>query len=173
MSAPFGIEMYSSIDNYTVLDEAPSNMYWVAAPTPHPRFESYLVQAPPGYDIVWIKGVGRTFTDDAHGWEVRGAYDEVRNQLSRRYGDADETDWLVDGALWTEPRDWVMSITQKERFFHAKWGHPGNVLPNDLEVVLLGTNTSGSYDSWLILEYGSPRMASAEQAAQDDLSNLL
>lgn len=173
MSAPFGIEIGSSLSELQVLKEMDRQLYFVEAPRPHPSFETYLVQATPQLGVVWVKGLGYTIENDAFGTRVRNVHDEITGQLAKRYGAPEAVDWIVDGALWTEPRDWVMSLTQSERFFFSKWERPRALLPDDLATVFLGLGTQGSDNSWIVLEYASIHSEAADAALQDDLSDLL
>ena len=73
--------MGSSSESLTVLEELDEHKYVVEAPTPHPSFETYAVQATPSYGVVWVKGIGRTFANDAHGSMVQNEYERLQRQF--------------------------------------------------------------------------------------------
>lgn len=171
MSAPFGIELGSPTSELEVLESFGGGRFVIAPPRPHPAFETYVVESSDRLGVVWVKAIGFTMDNDAYGNGVQLRHEELRGQLSKRYGSPEMVDWIVSEALWKDSREWVMSLTQNERFYYARWERPS--IPSDLESVYLGVGTDGNFASWLVLEYASAHMKEVEAARQDDLADLL
>jgi hypothetical protein len=130
-------------------------LYHLAAvPSPHPAFESYLVQIGPNTGLCFVKAIGVTIPTSAFGTQLRAEFSKLREELSRMYGSHRETDGLRAGSLWNEPHDWTMGLLKKDRLLAATWdGTTGARLSSELRVVYLTTTASAPDSGWLSLEY--------------------
>jgi len=174
MTAPFGIEMYSSIDQLEILSDLGQGRYSVTPPKVHPSFSTYVVQATPGIGVFWIKAISPTMENDSYGAQARQLKDQIHNQLSKRYGLGTAHDELLPGSIWDEPRDWAQALTANERHCFIIWeAENSEALPEDLESLFLGISGLSSNDTSLCIEYASARMKDAEAELQDMLSDLL
>lgn len=173
MTAPFGIEMHSSVDQIEILKGIEQGKYIVVPPRPHPLFSIYVVQATERIGIVWIKGIGDPNENDPYGTATRHQFEQLGEQLGRRYGHGEELDWIRSDALWTEDRDWAMSFVQNERALSRTWERPRTQLPDDLHNVFLGVSGVDGSTTRVVVEYSSTRAAEAEQDLNDSLSDLL
>lgn len=173
MSAPFGIEFYSPIESLEVLEDIGPSQYMVAAPRPHPSFETYVVQATPSLGVVLVKGVSPSVENDAFGRCVRSLRQELEAQVSKRYGLGKSMDFLLPGSIWTDDRDYVMSLTQNERKVGTIWERPSVDLPGDIEAVFLDVNGKDNDTARVGLTYFSRKAELAEAEVQDTLSDLL
>lgn len=172
MSAPFGIEIYSPIESLKVLEET-GPRYVVAAPRPHPRFETYVVQATPNLGVCWVQGISYSVANDAFGAGVRSLKNELEAQISKRYGLGKSMDFLLPGSIWTDDRDYIMSLTQNERKTGTMWERPSVNLPDDIEMIFLGVHGVGTDTAWVGLEYFSSKAELADAEIQDTFSDLL
>jgi hypothetical protein len=173
MSAPFGIKFYSPLESLEVLEDIGQAQYMVAAPRPHPRFETYSVQATPSLGVVMVKGFSPSVENDAFGRLVRSLRQELEAQASKRYGLGKSVDFLLPGSIWTDDRDYVMSITQNERKAGTIWERPSVNLPDDIEAIILDVNGKSNHAARIGLACYSRKAELAEAEVQDMLSDLL
>jgi hypothetical protein len=174
MTAPFGIELHSPVDQLEIVRDLGQGKYSVTPPKPHPSFEMYVVQATPGMGVFWIKAISATVENDAYGTQTRGLQEKVHGQLSKRYGPGVFTDRLTYGSIWNEPRDWTQGLTANERFHFVIWERPKSPeLPDDIQSIYLGATGYGSDQAGVCIEYSSVRMKDAEEELEELLSDLL
>lgn len=173
MTAPFGIEFYSSVDNLEVVQDIGQGKYFVSAPKAHPSFDRYIVQATPRLGVVWIKAVTPTIGNDAYGTQVRQAHGDLSTQLQKRYGPGKLTDFLMSGSIWDDARYWTQGVSANERHFFTIWEKPNAQLPEDLNSIYLGASGFGGDETGLSIEYASARFDEAAAEVRDMLSDLL
>lgn len=174
MTAPFGIEFHSPVDQLDVISDLGQGKYSVTPPKAHPGFSTYIVQATPQIGIFWIKAISPTIDNDAFGTQVRQAKDTLHGQLTKRYGSGKSTDLLMIGSIWDEPRDWTQGLAANERSCFVLWDRNGSPeLPDDIDMIFLGAGGYGRDETSLCIEYSSVRMKDAEAELRDMLSDLL
>jgi len=174
MSAPFGIELFSNLDDLERLSDLGQAKYEVTATSPHPLFATYIVQATPSQGVVWIKANSAPKLVDAYGNALRGEVDRVAQQLANRYGPGRKSDILFSGALWDAPQYWMNALEDQTRVYGYLWDiKNGAKLPDDLETVYVGAAAYGGGEGAVTVEYASTRMAAAEDEIERDMSNLL
>lgn len=123
---PFGIDMGQSPKS---LDVKPLKAGWftvVSPPKPHQFFPEVIVQATDSNGVCFVKGVSETVQTDRHGALAMSEAEKIKSQLDRKYGQADETAYLMPGTLWDEPEDWTMGLLKKERFQYWEWKQKNN-----------------------------------------------
>jgi len=74
MASAFGISFFCSIDDLQVLKVFDQGKRAVVAPTPHPAFANYVVQATSKLGVVWIKGISEPNEVDAYGFATRAVH---------------------------------------------------------------------------------------------------
>lgn len=174
MTAPFGIEMHSTVDQLEVVSDLGQGRYSVTPPKAHPSFTTYVVQATPSIGVFWIKAISTMMENDSYGSQARQLKDQIHSQLAKRYGPGIAQDGLLPGSIWDEPRDWAQALNANERHCFVMWeAENSNTLPEDLESVFLGVSGLSSNDTSLCIEYTSIRMKDAEAELQEMLSDLL
>lgn len=156
-AAPFGIVAGTKFTEAEISrDLGKSNFALKAVPTPHPAFESFLVWSPPGIGTCQIKAIGVTQSNDAFGTRVRSEYATLKAQLEQVYGAGRVNDYLKPGALWDEPREWVMAIRQNERTLQAVWGSLQENAPqlkDGVIEIILTVSALDSDRSYVVLQY--------------------
>lgn len=174
MSAPFGIAFYAPLTELTVVREIGQGAYAVEAPTPHPLFGSYLVRATPTLGIVWVKGLGPEIENDNFGNATTAAVDRLAEQLVQRYGKAKNTDFLIQGSIWSDPQDWMSALEHNERYYSYSWERPAApLLPDDLENIFIGAVPTGAHGAQVVLEYASRKLPEAEAELERQMAELL
>lgn len=125
-----------------------------SVPKPHPAFEAYIVQVGPTQGLCFVKGVGKDVETSVYGSELRTAYTKLRDQVAQSYGAFRETDTLLPGSIWSEPRDWMMALLKKERMLAATWNEETRAtLKRDLRDIYLVTSALSAETGWISLEY--------------------
>lgn len=92
-----------------------------------------------------VKGLSPSVENDAFGRLVRSLRQELEEQVSKRYGLGKSVDFLLPGSIWTDDRDYVMSITQNERKAGTIWERPSVNLPDDIEAIILDVNGKSNH----------------------------
>lgn len=174
MSAPFGIELFSDLAALEILNDFGQGKYEVTAPSPHPLFTNYIVQATPAQGVVWIKANSPAKVVDAYGNALRADVDRVAQQLANRYGPGRKSDFLMSGALWDEPQYWMNALEDQVRVYGYIWERKGRTeLPEDLDIVYAGAVAYGGGQGGVTVEYSSTRMGAAENEIEAGMSDLL
>jgi hypothetical protein len=156
-SGPFGLWMGMRKDEFEgSIEEIVPFKYRVSnVPRKHSRFEDYIVQIAPISGLAWIKGISGTVSTNPYGYELKTAFEDMEEKLSRIYGKSEKSDFLSYDSIWNEPRDWMQGLASGERYLFAKWNKEtirGN-LPNELETVYLGASALDTYSGCIAIEY--------------------
>lgn len=173
-TTPFGIEIGSPLSSVEKIQDLGQSIYEVSAPKPHPDFTTYIAQGSEKYCIVWVKAIGPDIANDTFGHAVQAKIDKLRRQLEGKYGPSRVQDFLMDGSIWEDDRDWTMAVHQNERFYSATWRRSEAAnLPNDLDTVYLGVTASDGSTTNIVLEYASPALQAVEAEADEANADLL
>jgi hypothetical protein len=158
---PFGVAFGARVDTYGA-EHVRDNIYRIRPPTPHPLLVDYLCEASEQIGIVWLKAISRVVENDSYGGGVKDLADRLAGQISSRYGTAKKFDFLADGSIWSEPREWVQSITLKERFYSFTWeGTPQ--LPPDIKSLFVGVTAYDNSNAAVVVEYMSTLFSDYEK----------
>lgn len=153
-SQAFGIEQGASLDSLVVLSEGENGNYTIEVPKPHPEFEFYTAKLTPETGVCMVRGIGRDHENDRFGNSIRKSFNELKNVLSNNYGNSYTGEYLLEGALWDDSNEWVMSIRQNERVHQAVWDQEEQSnLPDGMSEIILSVNALSSDSSWVALQY--------------------
>jgi hypothetical protein len=140
-------------------------------PKPHSAFESYVCQVTPKLGLSWVKAIGKTIETSSYGVELKSAFESMEQKLSSTYGKQKKLDFLMQGSIWNEPRDWMQSITNKERVLMSEWSKDtGATLIDSLASIALVIDVRDTSSGYIAIEYSFENavMADAETAALED-----
>lgn len=90
---------------------------------------------------------------DPYGESAKRLYSEIKALLVAKYGNPQEFDHLKRGALYDEPREWTMSIYQKERTLMAFWGQEGTPLAPGLAGLQLTVEAASYGQTRIVVAY--------------------
>ena len=155
-TGPFGLEMGMPMSEFNEpLEEiAPGKYYAKSAPKPHSAFESYVFTITPKHGLSWIKSLGKTIQTNPYGIELKSEFDSMKSKLESKYGKHDLLDFLMHDSIWNEPRDWMQSISNKERILMAQWEPKhGSILGESLVSVALIASASDTSSGYISIEY--------------------
>ena len=168
MPTPFGIKMAAPLSALGKVKEIAPGKYVVeSVAKPHSDFEQYIVQAAPKAGVCWVKAIGKTVQTSAYGNELRAKFSEIEAQITSVYGPSNRMDFLRSGALWSAPREWMMSLMQGERVLLTVWQKKDSSnLPEGVSVYLSAKALSTS-TGLLTVEYSFPNDAECEAEVKE------
>ena len=79
----------------------------------------------------------------------------------------------MPGALWDEPKEWLMAIQQKQRSYSVSWNDLQISTKPKLKEIYLGVGATGSSDGFIALEYYSKVYADCMSAIAESESGAL
>jgi len=172
-SGPFGLDMGMTIEQISsnAVEVTPGKYRLPTVPKPHSAFEYYLVQVCQNTGLAWIKAVGNDIRTSSYGIELRSAYDDMEEKLTKVYGAGKRTDALLPGSIWDELDDWMMSLVQKERYLMTIWDvDSGATLKNNIAMLGLVASATSSGEGYISLEYyfANNDECDKELAAEED-----
>jgi len=86
--------------------------------------------------------------NDAYGNALHSQFDTFQEALDKKYGEHQEFDFLRDGSIWNEPKEWMMGLYKRERVLRSYWGDSTSNIRVELKASGLGSS-----DGWLTLYY--------------------
>jgi len=98
----------------------------LTAPKPHPAFEQYDLVISPSEGLLKIVAVGKDIATNGYGEEIRAEFGELSDAVARTYGTPQIADYLKEGSIWNEPREWMTGLLKKERELFALWSPSEN-----------------------------------------------
>jgi hypothetical protein len=130
-ATPFGLHMGMTVDQLTAavgpLSSEKTDLVKVQkVPTPHPTFTSYYVAFTKTHGLCAINAVSGPIEINAFGDQLKSSIDQVVEQLSGRYGNAQKVDFLKAGSIWNRPQDWSAGLLKEERVYGFDWREPSN-----------------------------------------------
>ena len=170
MSGPFGLEMGMKKDQVKIAEEiAPYTYGLINVPKPHSAFPSIIGRITPNNGLSCIRALGNNIITQGLGLEVKYEFENYINKLSKTYGEVKVINDLMQGSIWDQPQDWMMSIEKKERMYLAQWHEDyGLNLPNNLISITLGVFAHDDHNGQLILDYYFKNSTTA----QEEISSL-
>jgi len=164
----FGVNMGDPVSKYGgKLTQHGKHQYRITVPLPNKEFESYLAYATPETGICKVSGIGRNYENDDYGTDVRVAYGNLRAALTAKYGNAKSFDFIVSGALWDEPREFVWSILKDERSISSYWDRDeGSNIPPNIAIIGLRVKAVSSRATYISLGYEFTNMDRCEAIAR-------
>lgn len=174
-AGPFGLRMGMQASEFKEdleKTDSPYTYKTTKVPTPHSKFEFYILHIHPEYGLSVIKAVSRDITTSAYGTELQSEYTDLKDRLTKAYGPHKEYDFLRTGSIWKEPRDWMMSMIKQERILGAYWSkeYKSN-LKDDIAGIALTPNVLSGEKGYISLQYefsNAEAVRSAIKAAEDD-----
>lgn len=171
---PFGLEMGLKRDEYLgSLQEVKPGLYQAAeVPKPHSSFEFHILEFGPSCGLSWIKAIGKTIETNDFGTPIESAFEEMKKKLVKTYGASENFSYLMEGSIWSEPRDWMQGLLNGDRVLASKWeAHSHKQLPNQLSSIYLIACATDTSSGFLAIEYAFENHAASEEeiaALEDD-----
>lgn len=145
----FGITAGTSMGQLKVVDQHTTYSFIIEPPIKYPAFEEYMVWSTPATGVCRIAALGKTIRDDAYGSRTRNEFANISAQLTSRYGDSKLFDFLVQGSIWHESREWTMAVSKNERTLSRFWDNEEHsMLPKGIRrigLVVKGLSSGNAY----------------------------
>jgi hypothetical protein len=123
-------------------------------PKKHSAFQYYILQITPVQGLSMIKPIGNPVYTSAYGIELRRDFETMKEKLEKLYGRAEIMDFMMKDSIWSEPRDWMQALINKERHLAALWDNKKvNSLPSDLESIYLYAAAEDTNTGYIVIEY--------------------
>lgn len=174
-AGPFGTDQGATKESLDIAREVNPFEYELrSVKKPHSEFRKYHAIVTPKAGLCVLSAFGRIYNNDGYGSEVRSAYSRIRSQLSKLYGKDKAYDYIKSGGLWTEAREWVMSIAQNERVYTSFWDkESGSTLKDGISSVRLEVVATSSDSAYLYIQYEfSNSTGCAEEITEAQSDNL-
>jgi hypothetical protein len=170
---PFGLWMGMRLDelNSPYTEVVRGKYKPESVPIPHSAFESYVLQVTPKSGLSWAKAIGKTIQTSVFGVELKSSFDTMEGKLVATYGKGHRTDLLMNGSIWNEPKEWMMSMVKKERFLMTEWSAKyGSSLVDSLISVFLVASALNTSSGYIAIEYSfeNKPMGDTELSALED-----
>jgi hypothetical protein len=121
------------------------------APNAQPEFVQYAVVLSPRLGVCKVVAVTRAVQTSEFGDELRRAFARLEELLAGKYGEGFRRDELKEGSTWTEPRDWMASLRERDRTYLTIWApQVGADLPSNLNGLVLKANSSSAPGSGFV-----------------------
>ena len=95
----------------------------------------------------------------------------MKEKLTSQYGSCKTIDYLMDGSIWDESRDWMMGLIKKERKLAAIWeSEQDSKLAHNLEIIGLYAVPVRTDQGYIAIEYTFDNSITCESelAAMED-----
>lgn len=113
----------------------------VKTPTDVRGVNVYAIRLSPSNRVAQVRIIF-VFERDSYGTEVTKRYTELKTLLTKKWGPAQEFDYLKYGALWDKPREFARSLHQNERKVAAFWGNGNTDYPISMEMGARDSSTT-------------------------------
>lgn len=158
-SGPFGVDsgmterQLRSLAGFGPSDSTGMTYQASMVPKPHADFESYVFVISPTVGLCRVGAIGKTVENDSYGGQLKSMFTNLDAALTAKYGDPKRYDFLRAGALWNEPREWMMALRQKERILSSFWGDSTALSDNAVTTIALTGSGLSSDSGYLVISY--------------------
>ena len=103
----------------------------------HSLFDALIVYWTPATGVCKVAGFHNIVQPDEYGDAHKHAYERFSGYVEEKYGNPSEQfDFLREGSIWEEPRDWLAGLRTNERTLASYWiASEGVSLPDTLESI--------------------------------------
>ena len=142
MANPFGLEPGST----PPAGMATYHLVLHSVPKPHPGFKTYMGSWRPDHGLVQVSASSDQFTGDPSAASARKLYDQVKRQLTQRYGEPQSNEAVTD-EIWADEREFCSSLGNGERDHACVWTKDDHQLDDNLNQIFLMVNSEDSYET--------------------------
>lgn len=166
---PFGFDIGSDVSSYKNCSKSnDTGMYECnSAKKPHPDMESYIIQHFDGIGICWVKGIGKTISDNGSGLSTKAQTDKIKSQIENVYGKSTRTfDFLTSGSIWDDFNDWMMGVAKRERYYRHYWNtDDGYQQVKRIKGIAVVAQALASDKGYVVVEFAGDNEDLCEEAA--------
>lgn len=156
---PFGLTMGLSREavgelvEITPSETVPSIYHATTLPTPHPDFESYVLQFSETDGLCSVLAIGNDISTGDAGAEVKSAFDSLVEAVSGRYGKGKRYDFY-SGAGSGAGEYWMMYLSSQDQTLAQIWNSDsGATLPTNISAIGLEAKALDMNVGYVNLKY--------------------
>lgn len=138
----------------SLIDEKQSLYGLKKSPKPNSSFAQFAVVISPTAGLCQIRAVSKDIQSNSFGYQLKSSFDEMKESLTEVYGKPSLMDTLIAGSIWREPKEWMMSLRQKERYLSVAWAsNTASPLKYNLSEIEMDARASSSDVGYYMLQY--------------------
>lgn len=172
-ASPFGLKMGMTLNeirdacNGANPKYIENDCYYVFPAKKHPLFNEYIAFVDSEKGLYCLKAISDDISTNKYGTELQNAFSEIKDRVSKTYGNSRIIDEIDPNTIWNEAADWLQALNDGARKYAAVW-ESNNLNDNLDNVSIYVTAKSLLKIGWIILEYDFNNMKSV-QDSQDDV----
>ena len=105
-NGPFGLAKGIKREEFdiAITEVQPCVFHAETLPKKHSAFQYYFMRITPVQGLAWIKAVGVNTQTNPYGYELKGAFDEMKAKLQNIYGKPELVDFMMHDSIWKDAR---------------------------------------------------------------------
>ncbi len=175
-AAPFGLKKGMSINEITAVCDgttpkyAGNNCYYISPAKKHPLFQTYIAFVDSEKGLYCIQARSRNIETNDYGTETKNAFAEIKDRVSKTYGNPKMIDKIEPNAVFKEEYYWLRALEDGARTYAAIWqSNSKNQLKDDLScIIIYASGISYKKIGWITLQYDFSNKKAVEDS-QDDV----
>jgi hypothetical protein len=108
-----------------------------SVPKSHPDFNEYRLLVTPAHGLCKIVAWSKVVSTSVYGTELVSKFSALESALTTKYGNPTQYDFLREGSIWSERRDWMMGLHKSERTLKSYWTNEDRELPENVQAIEL------------------------------------
>lgn len=138
----------------SLIDEKQSLYGLDKSPKPNSSFAQFALVVSPTAGLCQIRAISKDIHTSRFGYELKSSFDEMKGALTEVYGKPVLMDILIAGSIWREPKEWMMSLRQKERYLSVAWtATSASPLKYNLSEIEMDARATSSDEGYYMLQY--------------------
>lgn len=138
-AGPFGLDMGTPLSELNkqmkLKPEKPALYSTPSVPKAHPDFDDYRLVVTPTHGLCKIIAWSKVISTSVYGTELVSKFSDLESALATKYGNPNRFDYLRNGSIWNEQRDWMMGLHKKERTLKSYWTNEDRELPDSVQAI--------------------------------------
>lgn len=154
-AGPFGIDTENfSLESYDCEPVNTTTFFKCSTiPNKHPDIESYIIQYAEKVGVCMIKGISVDIRDNVFGSNIQSKIEQIKEQISSKYGAGDDIRYLQSGSIWDEPEDWMVGLAKDERTFATEWNMATPI--DGTSIIFLAAKAINRETGYFVVEFYS------------------
>ena len=158
-ASPFGLKMGMTLEQITEVcgrtrpEHYENDSYFIEPINKHPLFKYYLVYIDKEIGLYYIKALTDEISSNDYGEEIKSAFENIKDRISKNYGKPKVIDELARDTLWNEEKYWLNALQEGSRTLAAAWGVEKPIDKDDIEFIGITARYSSYKKGIILLEY--------------------
>lgn len=141
-AAPFGLKKYTKKTDVIITEDGEGGSIF-EVPKPHSMFETYIGNFNEAETLVRVLAVTEEFTTNNYGTTIKSKFNSIKEALDKKYGAGLHVNYLKDGSIWDEPKDFLMALSKEEYVLLSTWfPNEGDITGISLVVAIFSSNSA-------------------------------